>query len=97
MYRINGIYVYEILEQQSRALEHPYFNQLKRDNSPQFQEMRVSAEEHEKHLNIVSCNPDAFKTGCAWDEHCIASLDNPNLGWCIPDSLRDSIIKSTSD
>uniref|UniRef100_A0A7E4VST9 Protein-tyrosine-phosphatase n=1 Tax=Panagrellus redivivus TaxID=6233 RepID=A0A7E4VST9_PANRE len=77
----------------SRAFEHAY--QGRRD-TPQFQEMRVSADEGEKHINIVYCNPDAFKTGCAWDEHCIASVDNPNVGWCIPDGLRDSIIKSTS-
>jgi hypothetical protein len=81
---------------QSQGFEHPYFNQA-RQNGVQFQEMRVSADTGEKHLNIVSCNPDAFKTGCAWDEHCIASVDNANVGWCIPDALRDSIIKSTSD
>ena len=48
--------------EQSRAFEHPYFNQLRRDGA-QFQEMRVSADSGERHLNIVSCNPDAFKVG----------------------------------
>ncbi|KAE9556533.1 hypothetical protein FO519_000227 [Halicephalobus sp. NKZ332] len=83
-------------QSQSRAFEHPYLNHLKK-NSPQFQEMRISSEDSEKHLNIVSCNPDAFKTGCGWDEHCISSVDNPNVGWCIPDTLRDSILKTASD
>uniref|UniRef100_A0AC34Q2H6 Fibronectin type-III domain-containing protein n=1 Tax=Panagrolaimus sp. JU765 TaxID=591449 RepID=A0AC34Q2H6_9BILA len=81
----------------SRALEHSFVNKGKRNPPPQFQEMRVAAESSEKHLNIVSCNPDSFKTGCAWDEHCIASVDNPNIAWCVPDTLRDAIIKSASD
>lgn len=53
-------HLFDILGSPSRALEHPYFNQLRRDGA-QFQEMRISAEPGEKHLNIVSCNPDAFK------------------------------------
>ncbi|EYB96118.1 hypothetical protein Y032_0153g2920 [Ancylostoma ceylanicum] len=60
-------------------------------NQRQFQQMRKAETEH---MRIVSCDPDAIQTGCAWDEMCITRVEEPTKGWCIPLVLRDSILNS---
>lgn len=74
---------------QSRPHRRP--NTSPRPTAP-FQELRVP--EGKQRMSIVSCHPDAIKTGCAWDERCIAKVENPDEGWCISQSLRDAILNS---
>ncbi|ETN69361.1 hypothetical protein NECAME_15357 [Necator americanus] len=60
-------------------------------NRRQFQQMKKSETEN---MRIVSCDPDAIKSGCAWDEMCIPRVEEPIKGWCISLVLRDSILNS---
>ncbi|UMM39728.1 hypothetical protein L5515_016655 [Caenorhabditis briggsae] len=59
--------------------------------SPHFEQMSHSETEF---MRIVSCNPDEIKSGCAWDEICINRVEDRNKGWCISNTLRDSILNS---
>uniref|UniRef100_A0A1I7U0K9 Protein-tyrosine-phosphatase n=1 Tax=Caenorhabditis tropicalis TaxID=1561998 RepID=A0A1I7U0K9_9PELO len=58
---------------------------------PHFEQMSHSETEF---MRIVSCNPDEIKSGCAWDEICINRVEDRNKGWCISNTLRDSILNS---
>ncbi|CAA96700.3 Fibronectin type-III domain-containing protein [Caenorhabditis elegans] len=58
---------------------------------PHFEQMSHSEAEF---MRIVSCNPDEIKSGCAWDEICINRVEDRNKGWCISNTLRDSILNS---
>ncbi|CAI2356422.1 unnamed protein product [Caenorhabditis sp. 36 PRJEB53466] len=60
-------------------------------SGPHFEQMSHSETEF---MRIVSCNPDAIKTGCDWDEICINRVEDRSRGWCISNTLRDSILNS---
>ncbi|KAK0397699.1 hypothetical protein QR680_002225 [Steinernema hermaphroditum] len=61
---------------------------------PRMQSISMANNESQEQMRIVACNPDAFKTGCAWDERCIPRVEKPEEGWCISETLRDSILNS---
>ncbi|CAD6188899.1 unnamed protein product [Caenorhabditis auriculariae] len=58
---------------------------------PKFEQMLKTESEY---MRIISCNPDAITTGCAWDEMCITRVEDSTRGWCISNTLRDSILNS---
>ncbi|CAB3410295.1 unnamed protein product [Caenorhabditis bovis] len=60
-------------------------------SAPKFEQMSHAETEF---MRVVSCNPDAIKSNCAWDEMCITRVEDRTKGWCIPNTLRDSILNS---
>jgi hypothetical protein len=70
----------------------------------------IRTPDNRQQLTINSCIPDAIRVphpqndallkcpcsqpGCASTERCIARAEDPDKGWCITDSLRESILQS---
>ncbi|TMS37249.1 hypothetical protein L596_004223 [Steinernema carpocapsae] len=73
---------------------HEHSRQNRFRNHPRMQAMSMASGEQKEQMKIVACNPDAIKTGCAWDERCVARVENAEEGWCISETLRDSILNS---
>ncbi|VDK47123.1 unnamed protein product [Anisakis simplex] len=81
----NSPYAVDPQQYHPKSLNHP-------DPTAYYQ--KVGVPEVKDRLSITSCLPDAIKPGCAWDERCVASVENPDKGWCIAESLREAILNS---
>ncbi|PAV87929.1 hypothetical protein WR25_03706 [Diploscapter pachys] len=91
-----GEFAYADMEQFEMRVDRQEDQQLSRGPPlvrPQerFQQMKATEKEF---LRIISCNPDAIISGCAWDEQCIARVDDSKKGWCISNSLKDAVLNS---